>query len=80
VIEDNASDEEGAEEGEADVTDDTDNSTLFDRSPSLHDDDITKEKVTDGITGTEADVTDDADNSTSPAPNIRDDSLLNERP
>jgi hypothetical protein len=84
VIEDNyqdkALDEEGAEEAEAGVTGDTDNSTLFDRSINLHDDDLTKEKSGGGQAGVEADVTDDTDNSTSPDPNIRDDKLINEKP
>jgi hypothetical protein len=80
VIEDNASDEGGAEEGEAKVTDNTDNSTSFDGSTNLHDDDLIRETFNDGQAGAEADVTDNTDNSTSPDPNIRDDNLLNEKP
>jgi hypothetical protein len=80
VIEDNAPDEEGAGEGEAKVTDNTDNSTSFDGSTNLHDDDLIREKLNDGQAGAEADVTDNTDNSTSPDSNIRDDNLLNEKP
>lgn len=80
VIEDNAPDEEGAGEEEAEVTDDTDNSTSFDGSTNLHDDDLIRERLNDGQAGAEADVTNDTDNSTSPDPNIRDDNLINEKP